>query len=501
MRNKLASQNTFQLFFQKVFLKEKLNNWLGLLIAISIAIGFGYLVPYNLIAGFGIIAAIVGISLIIISILNIEVGLYITMFYIFSTASMSRFLFKEDVPVGIGADILVCCTFLGLFFIGEKLKKNALSFFKNKPVIYYAIIVVYLTVELFNPLGHNFQGWFQVMRKVFESFLIVFIAYNAFDSLAKIRRFITILFVSSVVIAIYGCFQQWHGLLKPELDWINNDPIRFGLIYVFGDYRKFSLLVGPTDFGIIMASCAVLFIIIGLNTKRRLGQIMYLTGGIFMILGMSYSGTRTANAMMIGGIIVFVLLTINRLSSKIFAIVAIFLFLFFMYVPIYDSITLIRFRSTFSATKDASYNVRETNRQSVQPFIWAHPFGGGISTTGDMGAKYNPQHPTAGFPTDSSYLSKALETGWLGLFLTLLFYFTLLQYIIRDYFLAKNKEIKLLSSAFLAFFFAYFLGEMTQEAVGQFTNMVVFFPAFAIVLRLRQFSEEDYNLRNSTSEA
>jgi hypothetical protein len=328
------------------------------------------------------------------------------------------------------------------------------------------------------------------MRKVFEAFLIVFITYNVLDTLPKIRRFIKILFLFTLVIALYGCFQQWHGLLGSELNWIHSDPIRLGLIYVFGDYRKFSILGGPTDFGIIMAACAIFFTILSLYEKKNLTKFSLIAGSVFMLLGMSFSGTRTANAMVVGGIGLFVLLTINKWASKLFAFFGVMMFLFLMYVPIYSNITLLRFRSTFKADKDASYTVRETNRQSVQPFIWAHPFGAGLSTTGDMGKKYNPGSPLAGFPTDSSYLNKALESGPVGLAMTLMLYFTILQYCIRGYFETENTELKTLFAALMGFFFSYFLGEVTQEAVGLFTNMVVYFPMLAILLRLRQFLEE-----------
>lgn len=237
-----------------------------------------------------------------------------------------------------------------------------------------------------------------------------------------------------------------------------------------------------------MASCSLFFMLIGLN-KKGVGRWILIAGAIFMALGMSYSGTRTANAMLAGGIAFYLVLTINKKSSRIFAFFSVLAFVFLMHVPIYDNVTLYRFRTTFSANEDASYNVRESNRQKVQPFIWSHPFGGGLSTTGEMGQKYNPDHPMAGFPTDSSYLNKALESGWIGLTLTCLLYFSLLQYSIRGYFVTKNLEFKMFFAASFAFFFSIFLGEMTQETVGVFTNLVVYFPVFAIVLRLREFPE------------
>ena len=108
-----------------------------------------------------------------------------------------------------------------------------------------------------------------------------------------------------------------------------------------------------------------------------------------------------------------------------------------------------------------------------------------------MGEKYNPGHPVAGFPTDSSYLNKALESGWIGLIMTLLLYFFTLQYIIKAYFSTANKEYKWLFAASLAFFFSYFVGEMTQEAVGVFSNMGLYFPMFAIILKLKEFIDEE----------
>lgn len=491
MRNKVVSTSPLQAFFQKVFINEKLNNWVGFLLVIIIASVFGYLISTNLILGLSVLAIVIGIAVLVVCLLNTEVGLYIILLYAFSASILSRFLFNEQMPVGIVIDILVFITFLSLFFSNDNLKRNTGHFFKNAPAIYYSVIVIYLTLELLNPLGHSFEGWLQVMRKVFESFVIVFIAYNVFKNMSSIRRFITVLFILSFITGLYGCVQQWHGLSAAELNWVNADPVRLGLISIFGEYRKFSILGGPTEFGIIMAACSLLYIFISFNEKKVSTKIIYIIGAVIMLLGMSYSGTRTANAMVVGGMAIFLFLSIDKKSTKLFALFSILAFLFVMYAPIYSSAALLRFRSTFRATEDASYNVREINRQSVQPFILSHPFGGGLSTTGEMGKKYNPGNPVAGFPTDSSYLNKALESGWVGLILTLILYFVILQFIIRGYFLTRNKEFKLFFGALLAFFFSYFLGEITQEAVGVFTNMGVFFPVLAIALRIREFSEKE----------
>ena len=491
MRDRSTSSKPLHGFFHRIFLNEKLDNWVGFLVLTLISTAFAFLLANNLLLGLGVFAAVAGICVLVTCLLNPLAGLYLTMLYGFSASALSRFVLKDQLPVGVVTDILVFTTFAGLFFSNKNLKKNTADFFASRPVVWYTIIVVYLTFELFNPLGHSFGGWIQVMRKVFESFVIVFIAYNVLDTVSKIKGFVTGLFIFALITALYGCFQQWHGLLSAEINWVNADQLRYGLIAIWGEYRKFSLLGGPTEFGIIMAACSLFFLLIGWNQKKLVNKIVYIGGSIFMILGMSYSGTRTANAMLAGGIAFFLILTINKKSNKIFAMVAALAFLFVMYAPIYGSATLNRFRSTFSATEDASYNVREINRQRVQPFIWSHPFGSGLSTTGEMGFKYNPGNPNAGFPTDSSYLNKALESGWIGIILTLILYFFMLQYTLRGYFMSKSRQFKMIFAASAAFFFCFFLGEVAQEAVGVFTNMVIYFPIFGLVLRLRQFCNEN----------
>jgi putative inorganic carbon (hco3(-)) transporter len=447
--------------------------------------------------GAAVFTLVVALCVLVLSFLNAEVGLYLMIFYSFSASALSRFVFKEELPVGTIIDILDFTILFGLLFYNPTLKPNARKFFRSRPVILYVLILVYLTLELLNPLGHSFIGWLQVMRKVFEAFIVAFIAFHVFDTKRKINRFVNVLFAFAVLIGGYGCFQQWHGLLQSEVNWVNADPVRFGLICIWGEYRKFSLLGVPTEFGVVMAGCSLLFLLLGLNEKKIAVKVLYVIGSIFMILGMSYSGTRTANAMLAGGIVFFLLLTIKKRSSKVLASIAVLAFLFVLYAPIYSSSTLNRFRSTFSVKQDASYNVREINRQTVQPFIWSHPFGGGLSTTGLMGLKYNPSNPNAGFPTDSSYLNKALESGWIGMSLTCLLYFFILEYIIRDYFRTTDNRFKTMFAACSAFFFSYCLGEIAQEAVGVFSNMMVYYPLLGLVLRLRYISQENAGMVES----
>lgn len=477
-------------FLQHSFVNKKLNSGLGIFLICCVAVGIGYLSATNLVMSLGVLGAVIGIAIVLVCLLSPEWGIYINMFYAFFAYHFSRLLFHDEFPVGIATDILVGVTFLGLFIGKHDVKKSTAQFFSRRPTLFLFITFIYLCVELFNPLAHSFEGWFQVIRKVLDSIVILFIAYNVFTDFRKINRFLTMLFICAVIAGFYGCVQQWHGLFPFELDWAKSDEVRFGLIFIHGTFRKFSVMSDPTAFGIIMAGCALLFIIIGINEKKALRKYTLLAGSLFMILGMVYSGTRTANAMLIGGVGLFVLLTIRKKATKLFAIFAVFTFLFLMYVPIYDNLTLLRFRSSFSGSKDESYKVREENRASIQPYIIKHPFGGGLSTTGNSGKKYNPNHQLAGFPPDSGYLNKALETGWVGLIMACILYYVTLMYAIRGFFKANNTRLKIFFAASAAFLFSFYLGELVQEAVGQFSNIIIYYPLVAIVVRLRELSEK-----------
>jgi len=491
IRPKLKAANPVTSYLQKTFINDKLNNWLGFLIIGSVAGLFGYLIAENLLIGFGLMAMVIGLSVVLICMLNTEWGLYISMVYCFLASHLSRFLFNDQLPVGILTDIILGATFIGLFFGKYPLKKNFIELFSSRPILFLTLVVLYLCLQIANPEGHSPQGWFHIIRKMIESLAFLFIAYNLFSDYRRITRFIKGLFICACITGLYGCLQQWRGLFGFEEIWVRSDQTRYELIYILGTFRKFSFLAGPTEFGILMAACALLFIIIGVYEKKPWYKYSLFAGSLIMILGMSYSGTRTANAMIVGGAALFILLTFHKKATKIFAFFAVMGFLFIMYAPIYNNLTILRFRSSFESSEDASYNVRELNRASVQPYIYSHPFGGGLSTTGEVGKKFNPGHALAGFPTDSGYLSKALETGWIGLLLSCILYFLTLQYAIQGYFSAKANRIKVLFAAAAAFLFSFYIGEITQEAVGLFTNMVVYYPVLAIIVRLRQFSKKE----------
>ncbi|HYJ64802.1 MAG TPA: hypothetical protein VEV62_13735, partial [Parafilimonas sp.] len=351
-------------FWNTSFIDQKLNNWVGYILFFISAVVFGYLFANQTEAGIGLIAAIISAAILIFCLVNTEVGLYITIIYSFFAFAFARF-FYPDFPTGVVSDILIIATLFSLFIKRVNLKATFNQFMQSPVVIAIAVLFFYLMIELFNPYAHSFDGWYQTFRKLIDAVFLLFIAYKVLDSYKSIKRFLTVLFIVCTICGMYGCFQQWHGLFDSERAWVMADETRFALIFIDGDFRKFSTMSDPTAYGIIMASCGILFSIIALNEKNFRTKLIIITGLIFMFLGMAYSGTRTADAMAAAGFGMFILLTLNKRSTQIFAAILGCAFIVIMYGPIYGNQTVNRFRSTFNATEDQSYKVRETNRAFI----------------------------------------------------------------------------------------------------------------------------------------
>lgn len=479
-----------QEYLERSLLGRKLNNPLGYVVMVLVALIFGYLVAKQTFIGLGLLGAIVAVFVVLCCLISPEVGLYINIFYSFFAFGITRYLFMDSFPVGVGTDVLIVATFASLLIHHPNVKQDFGRFVRTPVVIAILVVVVYLGLEVLNPYADSIAGWSQTFRRFFESLLLLFIAYCMFSDPRSIHRFIKALFGMALVTALYGCLQHWHGLFDFEVAWVMATENRFGLIFINGDYRKFSTMSDPTAFGIAMAACSIFFMVIAWHQKKTSNRLVLIGGIVIMLLAMAYSGTRTANAMLVIGLAMYVLLSFNRVGTRAFAFAGGLAFLFLMYVPIYSNNTINRFRSSFSGSEDESFKVREVNRKYIQPFIYSHPIGWGLGTTGAQGLQYNPNHFLAGFPPDSGYLKKALETGWIGLALTCIFYFVIVRFGIRGYFRTKSDKRKILFVACTATLFAFYIAEFAQEAIGQISDMVIYYPLIALMIRMHVSDEK-----------
>lgn len=406
---------------------------------------------------------------------------YIVLILSFITAYPERIL-KTQIPITTGIEVLMLLLFIGTYSVKTGLANQ--QFYKKPVSIALLLYALYCFIELFNPEMTSVGGWLFFMRRFFMFVLIYVVSYRLFDNMDKIRYFFRAWVLLSVAAAVYACFQQWFGLLPFEMAYLRDNPHEYKLYFQGGTIRKFSFLSDPTTFGILAGSSAVFVLIRAINEQVRLKKRILFFMFFILMLGMTYSGTRTANIMLPAAIALYAMMTISNRTTLITVFVFISAALFILFGPIQGS-NINRIRSTFES-KEESANVRDENRKSIQPYIYSHPIGGGIATSGVQGEKYNPRHKLAGFPPDSGLLLAAIELGWIGYALTLFVYFLILYQGIHFYFITHKRENRIYIIAVLISVFTIIVTQYSQVTIGQLPTALFFYAGLALISRLKE---------------
>jgi hypothetical protein len=213
-----------------------------------------------------------------------------------------------------------------------------------------------------------------------------------------------------------------------------------------------------------------------------------------MFLSMSYSGTRTAMAMVAVGIAFFICMTLQNKKTIIAAGALVFLGAVVLLGPFYGG-TVNRIRSTFSPSDDASMAVRDNKRVRLQEYVLSHPIGGGLATTGANGKKYSPGHYLAGgWDPDSGYLLTALEMGWIGLIIFQVFFFIVVYRGIQNYFVLDDPLLKTINLTYIVPFFALSVAHFTQDAMFQKPINIIVIVTYAVVIRIPSFQKKLFSV-------
>ncbi|MET0635104.1 MAG: O-antigen ligase family protein [Chitinophagaceae bacterium] len=433
----------------------------------------------------GIVVAmgLVGLAITVYTIINYEFGFYVAVVLGHIIFFADR-LMPDVLPTALLVDLQINATFIGLLV--HKVVRHE-SFLKNANhtiTFAYLFYTFFLILQVFNPEMQSVEGWFFVLRKFLQFLMIYLIALNMFTDLKKIRYFLVFWGVCAFLSGLYGCYQQWFGFMGFEMDWIWAVPGRSGLYALDnGDFRKFGTLSGPAAYGILCGASALLTAVLGTREKKWGNKIAWFIAATFSLLGMAYAGTRTAYLIFTAGIVLYVLMTITNRSTLIIASLFFMGFVVVMWGPIYGNVTINRIRTAFD-TNDASLNVRDVNRALIQPYIHAHPLGGGLASSGVQGLNYNPEHLLAGFPPDSGFVKTAIESGWIGFFLQCLLYCIILLSGVRVFYRAQTRIVRVYCLAALVTIFGFVISQYGQVSIGQIPDCFLFYSLLAIIVRL-----------------
>ncbi|HYG40694.1 MAG TPA: O-antigen ligase family protein [Cytophagales bacterium] len=476
-------------YFYKVIFQQKLNNPWGYsfftLAAIAIAI---IIIKKGIISAIFLMGAIFGIPIVLGCLLDFKFGLLFTIFCSFFVF-LSKRLTTDSLPSGVLIEGTLLLSFVAIILKQLREKNRNWKLAKNEITFSFLLYTAYILLQGLNPEATSFPGYLFGVRKVVGFLAAYFVALFAISNIKFIATYTKFWLGLALLVAIYGVKQELFGLAQFEWDHIMRTEGDRIALFMAGNIRKFSFLSDPTSFGIFMAFSSLVCLILMLGPFKTYQKVILGIGGVLMLMGMAYSGTRTAYAMIPIGVLIFALMTINNRNTLIFSLFFVCFGAVLVYGPIYGNATVNRIRTVFRPAEDASFQVRDNNRATIQPYIHSHPLGGGISTSGELGLKYCPDHYLAGFPPDSGYLRTAIEIGWIGLIITCYFFFTILKVGIQNFYRTTDPKLKSYNVAYLALFFSIIVANYSQESIGQIPAALVFYPSMAILVRLKDYRD------------
>lgn len=487
-------KNSLKTWLQQVTnqtITDKLSNSYGIVLLGLITIIISWVVVTKEIE-YALAAFVFSIAspIVILCLFNTQIGLVIVMYASAFAFVVPRITGLYDLPVGVAPDILLFVVFLGIF-IDKVNRFKTFPFFNNIVFYLLALWVAYLSIQMFNPNSLSLTARLYGIRGL----LLYILIFSVLTTTLSTSRYIKIFTISwltlAVLIALYSFYQEFVGLPFYDLIWIQRSPESIGLNFIRGRWRKWSFISDPATFGMFMSFTGLFAIVLAMGLRDVKVKVTLFLVGLICLVAMSFSGTRTAVAMTVAGIVLYGLLTIHKRSTVVLGLISASILITIIFIPYYDNATINSIRSTFNPSEDNSFNVRVVNKERIQPYMRSHPIGGGRNTTGDLGEFLAPEHPLAGFPPDSYYMNVALETGWIGLGLFLILIFTTVTVGIINYYRVDSHLAKSLYAAYITSFFALTLAGYAQESITQKPMAFVYYACFILMVQLKKVDLQD----------
>jgi len=478
----------FKEFLYNLFLKEKLGGIAGFIFLLAVSIVFSFIIAqYGFVPGVLILLTLVGLPIIYGLVVYPKFGVLLYLFLAYIIMYVGKF--GIDFPLGTLMDGMILFFILGLFI--QKKKKKEWEIFKGPISIVVLVWIIYNLLEVINPAAESRLAWVYTVRSVAVIMLMYFIfIYNI-----RTKEFIILIFklwlILSFFAALYGLKQQFIGFTDFEEKYLYSDPNIALLLFINGEWRKFSIFTDPVAFSYNMVVSSLLCI--GLMTGPMQLYKKYLLGicAATCLFSMLYSGTRGAFVLPPIAMVMFAILRFNK-KVLLMGIVGAFLMAILIFMPTSNQ-AIYRFQSAFNPSEDASFNVRKLNQKRIQPYILSHPMGGGLGATGTWGQRFAPQSFLAQFPPDSGYVRVAVEMGWIGLLLFCILMFTILRVGIINYYAIKDPSLKSYSLSMVLVVFAFHIGNYPQEALVQFPSNVYFYLVTALIVVIRRIDDQQQN--------
>lgn len=460
----------------------------SLLLIISVGVTY-LIVTHGIMIGVAVLLVSIGVVLIAAILKDYRIGFYfiflmgVFMFYIDRLVSV-------DFPMGTIYDGLIVVVFISLMV---EQKHHDWTSFKNPVTIMFVILIVYQVLQLFNPSANSVLAWIVSLRNNI-SFLIYIICFQMFSSLKEVKKFTMVWLGIALLTGLYGIYHRLFGLTGFEQAWLDQSPERVGLFVLWGQLRVFSFLSDPSVYGLFTGAGALAAMVLAMGPFKARYRILFGVIMLILLVAMSYSGTRTAIAVIAVGIAFYVTIMLHNRRTFMGGAVLVFIGLMLLFGPFYGG-TMSRLRSTFKASEDPSMAVRDFKRVQFQEYIQSHPIGGGLYTVGHNGDRYSTGHELAGkWDPDSGYLLTALETGWIGLLIFQGMFCVVLIMGLNNFFSMNDPVLRTYILVYIVPFMALSVAHFTQDAMFSKPTNVIIYATYALVIRIATLEKKLFSV-------
>ena len=353
----------------------------------------------------------------------------------------------------------------------------------------------YCTLQVLNDtcgIGIDVGGWYTAARMMAFQLMYAFIVYSIYISNPKILS--QYLFVWGAL-ALFASFWVWKqkniGMTQAENSFLQGAGRSTHLLQGGTLIRYFSVYSDAANFGIGIASTAVAFIIFGITAKIKRHKYFFLTVGAACAWAMFPSGTRTAIACFMAGLMAYIFL------SKSFKIAIPFTIIFglFVFLLAFTTIgngnqSIRRMRSAFDKN-DASANQRTINQEAMKKYMKEAPWGIGMNIGYRNVPANNKYTFMATIPPDSEYVFIWIHTGIIGI--TIFLICTAIMIIGACwivFFTLKSPSIRGIGAGLCCAMVSQQLGGYGNQVLMQFPNGLVFYGGLTIVYILPYLEKE-----------
>ena len=344
----------------------------------------------------------------------------------------------------------------------------------------------FCTLEVFNDtcgLGIDVGGWYTGARMMAIQLLYTSIVFTLYISdPGKLLKYLRIWAILCLFSYFWTWKQQNFGFTPAESLWLETKGRTTHVINGGTLIRYWSTFNDAACYGCHAAASAITFFIIAITSKIKRDRIFFLITALLVTKGMFASGTRTAMFCMIGGFLVFLVLSRSVKILIPSAIIGGLLFSLLVFTNIGQGNQQIRrMRSAFDKN-DASADVRDINQAAIKKYIADAPWGLGLAVSYDNVPANNKYNKLSKIPPDSEYVFIWVHTGVIGI--TTFLILTAIMFIGACWvtmFKIKNQSLMGIGAGLCSAFAAIQLGGYANQVLMQFPNCLTFYGGLAIV--------------------